>query len=104
MALVYSAIPFISIAILFGLDYAYFRYINKKDLRGAGDLYSTLLISLFVSTIAITSLIILFNVPIANALDVANHPGYIILSALVIAFDALSALPFARLRHEGRRS
>lgn len=102
MALVYSAIPFISIAILFGLDYAYFRYISKKDLRGAGDLYSTLLISLFASTIGITALIILFHVPIANALDVANHPGYITLSALVIALDALSALPFARLRIEGR--
>jgi O-antigen/teichoic acid export membrane protein len=102
MALVFSAVPFISIAMLFGLDYAYFRYVNKKDVRGAGDLYSTLLISLFTSTTLITVVIIFFHVPIAGVLDVANHPGYITLSALVIAFDALSALPFARLRHEGR--
>lgn len=102
MSLVYSATSFINIAVLFGLDYAYFRYINKKDVQGSADLYPTLLISLISSTTLITTLIILFHVPIARVLDVANHPVYIILSALIIAFDALSTLPFARLRHEGR--
>ena len=101
MSLVYAAISFINIGVLFGLDYAYFRYINKKDIQG-GSLYSTLLISLVSSTTLITTMIILFRGPIAGILDVANHPGYITLSALLIAFDALSALPFARLRHEGR--
>jgi len=102
MSLVYAATSFINIAVLFGLDYAYFRYINKKDFKGSGDLYSTLLISLCTSTTLITTMIILFHVPLAKVLDVANHPVYIILSALIIAFDALSTLPFARLRHEGR--
>jgi O-antigen/teichoic acid export membrane protein len=101
MNLVYSATPFISIAVLFGLDYAYFRYFSKKEVR-SDDLYSTLLISLICSTTVITTLLILFHTPIARALDVGNHPFYIILSALIIAFDALSALPFARLRLEGR--
>jgi O-antigen/teichoic acid export membrane protein len=100
MSLVYAAISFINIGVLFGLDYAYFRYINKKETQG--DLYSTLLISLVSSTTLITSLIIVFRGPVAAVLDVANHPGYITLSALMIAFDALSALPFAKLRHEGR--
>jgi O-antigen/teichoic acid export membrane protein len=100
MSLVYAAIPFINIAVLFALDYAYFRYITKKDT--SPDLYSTLLISLISSTTLITTAIIIFRGPIAQVLDVANHPAYITLSALVIAFDALSALPFARLRHEGR--
>jgi O-antigen/teichoic acid export membrane protein len=101
MSLVYAATSFINIAVLFGLDYAYFRYINKKETEGAG-LYSTLLISLISSTTLIVTTIVLFNVPIARVLDVANHPGYITLSAFIIAFDALSTLPFARLRHEGR--
>src|SRR5882757_5762646 len=100
MSLVYAAISFINIGVLFGLDYAYFRYINKKET--SGDLYSTLLISLVSTTTLITSVIIVFRGPVAEILDVANHPGYITLSALMIAFDALSALPFAKLRHEGR--
>lgn len=100
MSLVYAAVSFINIGVLFGLDYAYFRYINKKETQEG--LYPTLLISLVSSTTLITSLIIVFRGPVAAVLDVANHPGYITLSALLIAFDALSALPFARLRHEGK--
>ena len=100
MALVYAAISFVNIGVLFGLDYAYFRYIQRKDLQKY--LYSTLLISMLTSTTLITMLIIALRVPFAQMIDVQNHPSYIVLSAFLIAFDALSALPFARLRHEGR--
>jgi O-antigen/teichoic acid export membrane protein len=99
-SLVYAAISFINVGVLFGLDYAYFRFISRKDLQK--DLYSTLLISMFSSTTLITILLIVFRMPLAQYIDVANHPEYITLSALLIALDALSALPFARLRHEGR--
>lgn len=100
MSLVYAAISFINIGALFGLDYAYFRFIVKKETPK--DLYSTLLFSMCSSTTILTAVIIFFRSPMAKALDVAAHPGYITLSALMIAFDALSAIPFARLRHEGR--
>src|ERR1700754_4836512 len=101
MSLVYATISFVNIGVLFGLDYAFFRYIQKKK-ETQNNLYSTLLISLTGSTTLITVLILLFRVPIAAAIDIANHPSYVVLSAFLIAFDALSALPFARLRHEGR--
>ena len=100
MSLVYAATSFISIGAYFGLDYAYFRYIVKKETPKS--LYSTLLISMITTTTIITAAIILFRTQLATILDVAAHPGYITLSALIIAGDALSALPFARLRHEGR--
>jgi O-antigen/teichoic acid export membrane protein len=100
MTLVYAAFSFINMGALFGLDYAYFRFIVKKETPRT--LYSTLLISLISTTTIITAAIISFRIPLAKALDVANHPGYITLAALMIAFDVLSALPFARLRHEGR--
>jgi O-antigen/teichoic acid export membrane protein len=100
MSLVYAAISFINMGALFGLDYAFFRFIVKKDTPR--NLYSTLLISLIGSTSIITAVIVTFRLLVAKALDVAAHPGYITLGALMIAFDALSALPFARLRQEGR--
>lgn len=100
MSLVYATISFVNIGVLFGLDYAFFRYIQRKELQK--DLYPTLLVSLFSSTILITTLIIFFRMPLAEYIDVAKHPHYITLSALMIAFDAFSALPFARLRNEGR--
>jgi len=100
MSLVYANISFVNIGVLFGLDYAYFRYIQQKETQK--DLYSTLLISLMGSTTLITALILLFRLPLAEFIDIADHPIYVVLAALLIGFDALSALPFARLRHEGR--
>ncbi len=100
MSLVYAAVSFVSIGVLLGLDYAYFRYISKKETQQG--LYPTLLITLTSSATVFTTLLILFRGPLANWLDVGNHPAYITLGALLIGFDALSALPFARLRHEGR--
>lgn len=100
MTLVYAFISFLNAGALFGLDYAYFRFIQKKETQK--DLYSTLLISMISTTTLITALLIVFRAPLAQILDVANHPGYITLAALMLGFDALTALPFARLRQEGR--
>jgi O-antigen/teichoic acid export membrane protein len=100
MSLLYAAFSFINMGALFGLDYAYFRFIVKKETPRT--LYSTLLISLYSTTAVITAAIIFFRVPMATVLDVANHPSYITLCAGMIALDVLSALPFARLRNEGR--
>ncbi len=100
MNLVYAAVSFISIGVLLGLDYAYFRYISKKEKQEG--LYPTLLITLISSATVSATLMIVFRGPLASWLDISNHPGYITLGALVLGFDAVSALPFAKLRHEGR--
>lgn len=100
MSLVYAAISFVNIGVLFGLDYAFFRFIQRKETEK--DLYPTLLISMLTSTTLITATIILLRIPFSRLIDVTNHPSYIVLAALLIGFDALSAIPFARLRHEGR--
>src|ERR1700722_6223212 len=100
MALVYAAVSFISIGVLLGLDYAYFRYTSKKETQRG--LYPTLPITLASSPTFFTILLIVCRGPLANWLDIGNHPAYITLAALLIGFDALSALPFAKLRHEGR--
>jgi O-antigen/teichoic acid export membrane protein len=100
MSLVYAAIPFLNTLFLFGVETAYFRYIQKDDYKN--DIYSTLSISIFTSTFALCTLLVIFNTPFAHLISIQDHPEYVTLSAFIIAFDALSALPFAKLRHEGR--
>jgi O-antigen/teichoic acid export membrane protein len=100
MSLVYSLIPFLNILVLFGFETAYFRYIQKKET--AKDVYDTLTGSLLATTTAIVGLMIVFRHQIADFIHVSTHPEYITISACIIACDALSALPFAKLRHEGR--
>jgi O-antigen/teichoic acid export membrane protein len=100
MSLVYSIIPFLNILVLFGFETAYFRYIQRKEAER--DVYDTLVGSLLATTTAITVLMILLRRQIADFIHVGAHPEYITISAAIIACDALSALPFAKLRHEGR--
>ena len=100
MSLVYSLIPFLNTLILFAFETAYFRFIQRNEYKV--DVYNTLGTSLLISTLAITCLMIYFRASIASFIGLSGHPEYITLSAAIIGFDALSALPFARLRHESR--
>jgi O-antigen/teichoic acid export membrane protein len=100
MSLVFALIPFLFTLIVFAFETAYFRFMQRKEY--APDVYDTLSTSLLLSTIAIIGLTIFFRVSIATFIGLPGHPGYITLCAVIIGFDALSALPFAKLRHENR--
>ena len=99
-SLVFAIIPFLYTLVLFAFETAYFRFMQRKEYEG--DVYNTLSTSLLMSTVLITGLTLLFNVPIANFIGLTKHPEYISLSAFIIGLDALSALPFAKLRYENR--
>jgi O-antigen/teichoic acid export membrane protein len=100
MSLVYALIPFLSTLILFAFETAYFRFMQRTEYKP--DVYNTLSTSLLLSTLAITGLMIFFRVRIAAFIGLSGYPEYITLSAFIIGFDALSALPFAKLRLENR--
>lgn len=100
MTIVYSAIPFLNVIFTYGLETAYFRYVQKKEHEE--DVYNTATVSLIVSTFFLTGLMLLMRQPMADLLRIEKHPEYITWSAFIIAFDSLSALAFARLRFENR--
>jgi O-antigen/teichoic acid export membrane protein len=100
MSLVFALIPFLFTLIVFAFETAYFRFMERKEYKM--DVYDTLSTSLLISTLAIIGLTILYRAPIAAFIGLPDHPEYITLCAAIIGFDALSALPFAKLRHENR--
>lgn len=100
MSTLYAAIPFLNVIFTYGLETAYFRYAGSKEQHN--QVYNTATVSLIFSTSILTSLLILFNKPLATLLLIPNHPEYLTYSALIIGFDALTTLAFAKLRYEGR--
>lgn len=100
MSLVYAAIPFLNVIFTYGIETAYFRFSHKEGFKK--DIYSTSSISIFISTIFLTTLLLLSHTSVAHWLRLDDHPEFITSSALIIALDTLSTLPFARLRQEGR--
>jgi len=100
MSLIYALIPFLNTLILFAFETAYFRFMQRKEFKE--DVYDTLSTSLLLSTLVITGGMFFFRESIAGFIGLSNHPGYVTLSAIIIGFDALIALPFAKLRYDSR--
>jgi O-antigen/teichoic acid export membrane protein len=100
MSLVYAAIPFLNVVFTYGIETAYFRFSSKPEYKN--EIYSTASISILVSTVILTTLLLLSGSFFSHLLRLDDHPEYITYSAVIIALDTLTTLPFARLRHEGR--
>lgn len=100
MTLVYAAIPFLNILYTYGLETGYFRFIQQEKHRK--DLYNTANVSLISSTIVFTAILLLFTRSISQLMSIGDHPEYVTLVILIVAFDSLATLPFAKLRQDGR--
>jgi O-antigen/teichoic acid export membrane protein len=96
---IYAIIPFLNILFTYGVETSYFRFVQNKN---KDELYSTLNISVAITTILFTALLLFFSQDLATATYMPNHPEYFSWVAWIIFFDTLSTLPFAKLRQEGR--
>ncbi|MCB0616941.1 MAG: oligosaccharide flippase family protein, partial [Phaeodactylibacter sp.] len=82
------------------LETAFFRFGSRdEDMERS---FSTATLSLLASTAVLTILFVWCAQPIADWLKYPQHPEYVIWFAFIIGFDALTAIPFARLRLENR--
>ena len=96
---VYAIIPFLNILFTYGVETAYFRFSQDRDRQ---KLYSTLSLSIFITTAILTVILLFFKSNIAGAAGLQEHPEYIVWMCWIIFFDTLATLPFAKLRQENR--
>ena len=92
----YAYISFINIIFTYGMETAFFNFSNK--IEDKAKVYSTALLSIFATTAGLSFLFIVFSDSIANFIKEPEHSNYIIWCVLIVATDALMAIPFARLR------
>ncbi len=92
----YSYISFMAILFTYGMETAFFNFSTKVENKES--VYSTALISIFVSTIVLSLIFILCSGSIANFIKEPNHANFVIWCILIVATDAIMAIPFARLR------
>jgi len=100
MGAVYSMIPMFNIIFTYGMETAYFRFIQKKEKEKS--INSTITISLLCSTVLLFALTWFNQSALVNIASLKEFPQLIRLSIIIIALDALTTIPFARLRNEGR--
>jgi O-antigen/teichoic acid export membrane protein len=97
----YAYAGFFAVVLAFGLETGYFRFRSRDDMP-AGVAYSGALGFLLLANTVFILAVVIFRNPLADLLRYPDHPEYLLWFGLILALDAVSALPFARLRAEER--
>jgi len=84
----------------YGMETSFFHFSEKETDRN--KVYTTGALSLLGSSFFLSGIMILFSSSIASWIQYPKHPEYITWFALILALDALCALPFARLRQQNK--
>lgn len=91
----YAYAAFLFVIFTYGMETAFFRFYEKRNKDP--KVFSTAQSALIITTLLFTSLLFVFAPAITDLLYL-RAPEFIRVFALILAFDALTALPFARLR------
>ncbi|MBX9850222.1 MAG: oligosaccharide flippase family protein [Cytophagaceae bacterium] len=95
----YALAAFLNIVYLYGMETTYFRFATKENLSEK-DVYNNTLSLILSSSILFSGLMILGSGLLANVFNVEGKESFFIWLALILAIDAISAIPFAKLRLE----
>lgn len=99
--LIYSYIALFNIIFIYGMDAAFLKYAAFKDIGDDKDNFSTPFFSVLFTSIVFCGLIALLNKPIAGFVELKSDLNYlIVLSALILFFDANTVISFLKLRLE----
>ena len=98
---IYAYVALILVLLTFGMETTLFRFANDEAEK-PDTVFSTAFAS--VATLTALFLLLLFGFigPIASYLGYADHHEYLLMMAVVVAMDALQAIPFSFLRYQKR--
>jgi O-antigen/teichoic acid export membrane protein len=97
----YVFIAFLMVVLTYGMETAYFRFSQKKDAQPEA-VYSTAQLSIGATTVFFLLILSLFYKPIAEVLRYGDRPELVWGMGAIVAMEALAAVPFARLRAQGK--
>lgn len=105
----YAYTALILVLLTFGMETTLFRFANDEapsDAQQGKRWPDTVFTTSFavVGTLTAIFVILLFSfiTPISNALGYEKHPDYLLMMGVVVALDAVQAIPFSYLRFQKR--
>src|SRR6187549_2607780 len=93
IAYLYSYVSFINVIFTFGMETVYFRFATKPgaDENKIFNLAQTVVVGI---SLVLSTVIIVFADPIADALDVKSKSNFIIWIVVILFVDSVVAIPF----------
>jgi O-antigen/teichoic acid export membrane protein len=102
----YSWTALLNVVLTFGMETTFFRFAVKDHVKDNPDggrvLYATATWGLFLPALAFMLLGGLFSAHLANGLHFGDHASAVLLLVMIIGIDAITTVPMARLRQQGR--
>jgi O-antigen/teichoic acid export membrane protein len=100
VANLYAYVAFLLVILTYGMETGYFRFASKSN--EPEKVYSTSQVMLLFTSFFFLLLVFIFRNDVAALIGYPEHPEYIWLLAVVVAIDAFTSIPFAKLRLDGR--
>ncbi len=97
---IYAYTALLLVILTFGMETTLFRFAN--DEKEPDTVFSNAFATVGTLTALFLALVFGFITPIAGYLGYADHHEYLLMMAVVVAMDALQALPFSYLRFQRR--
>lgn len=97
----YAITALLLVLLTCGMETGFFRFANKGD-DDPIRVYSTTLLTVGSISLSFLAVCLLFLRPIAGVMGYEEHPWYLGMMLIVIAMDAIQAIPFAYLRYKNR--
>ena len=101
----YALIPFILLLLTMGMETGYFHFAGKAGTSEEKRLiFQTTWGIVILVSLLFFGFTLLFLHPLSVVMDYAGTPSYLLLMGSIITVDAVTALPFAKLREENKAS
>lgn len=95
----YAYIAFLMVLLTYGMETAFFRYAQKHDQQ---KVFNQAMSAVLLTTSFFILFVFVFYNQIAVWLNYAGNGTYILMAAMIVAFDAITAIPFAFLRKQNK--
>ena len=101
VTIMYSYVAFMIVILTYGMETAFFRF-TEANPGQRNRVFSTTLFSVLATSSLFVLVTTVFRQPIAEMVRFPANPEYILWFGLILGMDAISAIPFARLRSENK--
>lgn len=96
----YAWMVLLLVVLTYGMETGFFRFVKKID--DDRKVYSTAMLSLLITSSLFVLFVNLFIDDVSAFFNYSNNKEYIRMFTAIVAIDAFSAIPFAKLRSDNR--
>ncbi len=96
----YAYVSILWVMLTYGMETTFFRFSQSE--KNKSKVYNTAFSALVISSLIFGFIVLFYSQAIANWLGYPDNRNYVIWFGLILAIDAITAIPFAKLRQQNR--